>query len=104
EFTGKSQAGDYGDFVAQTDYTVGQVLDALRRAGVADNTLVFFTSDNGPEITGEVNPGVYDRARQFRHYSMGPLRGAKRDAWEGGHRVPFLTRWPGTIKPGAVSD
>jgi arylsulfatase A len=104
EFRGKSRAGDYGDFVAQSDWTVGQVLDALQRAGVAGNTLVIFTSDNGPEVTGEVNPGVYDRARQDQHYSMGPLRGAKRDAWEGGHRVPLLARWPGSIQPGAVSD
>ena len=103
EFKGKSQAGDYGDFVLQTDSTVGQVLAALDRAGVANNTLVIFTSDNGPEITGEVNPGAYDRARQFNHFSMGELRGAKRDTWEGGHRVPFLARWPGHIKAGALS-
>ena len=103
EFRGKSGAGDYGDFVAQTDWTVGQVLEALQRAGVAENTLVIFTSDNGPETTGEVNPGVYDRAQKFRHYSMGDLRGAKRDTWEGGHRVPFLARWPGKIKPGTES-
>lgn len=103
EFKGKSQAGDYGDFVFQTDWTVGQVLDALQRAGVADNTLVIFTSDNGPEVV-EINPGAYDRAQQFHHYSMGPLRGAKRDAWEGGHRVPFIARWPQKIKAGAVSD
>jgi arylsulfatase A-like enzyme len=104
EFRGKSGAGDYGDFVVQVDWTVGQVLDALRQAGLEDDTLVIFTSDNGPEITGEVKVGVYDRARQYGHYSMGPLRGAKRDAWEGGHRVPFLARWPGKIAPGSVSD
>jgi arylsulfatase A len=105
EFKGKSGAGDYGDFVVQTDWTVGQVLDALKRAGAAaDNTLVIFTSDNGPEITGEVDPGVYDRAKQYRHFSAGPLRGAKRDAWEGGHRVPFIARWPGKVRAGAVSD
>src|SRR5581483_12524876 len=75
EFKGRSGAGDYGDFVVQTDWTVGEVLKALDRAGVADNTLVIFTSDNGPEITGEVNPGAYDRARQFEHYSMDGLRG-----------------------------
>ncbi|MCX7427478.1 MAG: arylsulfatase [Planctomycetia bacterium] len=103
EFKGKSQAGEFGDFVAQTDWTVGQVLDALARSGVADNTLVIFTSDNGPEVTGEVDPGVYDRARLFEHYSNGELRGAKRDLWEGGHRVPFVARWPGKIQPGAVS-
>jgi arylsulfatase A-like enzyme len=102
EFKGKPKAGDYGDFVAQTDWTIGRVLDALQRAGVADNTLVIFTSDNGPEITGEVNPGAYDRARIYQHFSMGELRGAKRDTWEGGHRVPFMTRWPGKIEPDSV--
>jgi arylsulfatase A-like enzyme len=104
EFKGKSQAGDYGDFVVQTDWSVGQVLEALQRAGVAENTLVIFTSDNGPEITGEVNPGAYDRVKEFGHHSMDGLRGAKRDLWEGGHRVPFLARWPGRIKAGSVSD
>ena len=104
EFRGKSGAGEYGDFVVQTDWTVGQVLDALKRSGVADNTLVIFTSDNGPEVASEVTPGAYDRVRQFQHSSMGALRGVKRDAWEGGHRVPFIARWPGKIKAGAVSD
>jgi arylsulfatase A-like enzyme len=103
-FRGKSAAGDYGDFVVQTDRTVGRVLDALARAGVTDNTLVVFTSDNGPEVTGEVRPGVYDRLKEFGHSSMGPLRGAKRDLYDGGHRVPFIARWPGKIKPGTLSD
>jgi arylsulfatase A-like enzyme len=103
EFKGKSKAGEYGDFVFQTDWTVGQVLAALQRAGVAENTLVIFTSDNGPEVV-EIRPGAYERIREFQHYSMGPLRGVKRDAWEGGHRVPFIARWPGKIKAGAVSD
>ncbi len=104
EFQGKSGAGDFGDFVFQSDWSVGQVLDVLNRAGVTDNTLVIFTSDNGPEISNEVHPGAYDRIQQFGHASMGELRGAKRDTWEGGHRVPFLVRWPGRIKPGSVSE
>lgn len=104
EFVGKTEVGAYGDFVHQTDWSIGQVLDALERAGVADNTLVIFTSDNGPEITGEVKPGAYDRVQQYGHRSSGELRGAKRDAWEGGHRVPFIARWPGRIEAGAVSD
>ena len=104
EFLGKSGAGEYGDFVHQTDWSIGQVLDALQRSGAAENTLVIFTSDNGAEVTGEVKPGVYDRVRQFAHRSSGDLRGAKRDAWEGGHRVPFIARWPGRIQAGAVSD
>ena len=104
EFVGRTKVGVYGDFVHQTDWSVGQVLDALERAGVADNTLVIFTSDNGAEISGEVKPGAYDRVQQFGHRSSGELRGAKRDAWEGGHRVPFLARWPGKIPASAVSD
>ena len=103
-FKGKSKAGDYGDFVAQTDHVVGEVLDALKRSGVADNTLVILTSDNGPEVSGEVKNGVYDRLKEFGHASMGTLRGAKRDAWEGGHRVPFLVRWPGKIAAGTACD
>ncbi len=104
EFKGKSKAGDYGDYVAQTDWTVGQVLDALRRTGVTTNTLVFFASDNGPEVTGEVNPGVYDRAQKFEHYSSGELRGAKRDTWEGGHRLPLIACWPGHIPSARVNS
>lgn len=103
-FKGKSKAGDYGDFVVQTDHVVGEVLDALKKSGVADKTLVLFTSDNGPEITGEVNPGAYDRLKKFGHASMGTLRGTKRDAWEGGHRVPFIARWPGMIPAGTTCD
>jgi arylsulfatase A-like enzyme len=103
-FKGKSKAGDFGDFVVQTDHVVGEVLNALKRSGVAENTLVIFTSDNGPEVTGEVKPGVYDRLKAFGHASMGKLRGAKRDAWEGGHRVPFIARWPGKIPAGSTCD
>jgi len=101
EFKGRSQAGDYGDFVAQVDATVGEVLRALARTG-ATNTLLVFTSDNGPEIV-EIDPGAYDRIRRYGHRSMDGLRGVKRDIWEGGHRVPFLARWPGRIPSGAVS-
>ncbi len=102
EFAGKSGAGEFGDFVVQTDAAVGKVLAALAAAGVADNTLVIVTSDNGPEITGEVKNGAYDRLKDHGHASTGPLRGAKRDAWEGGHRVPFVARWPGKIPAGTT--
>jgi arylsulfatase A-like enzyme len=102
EFKNRSQAGDYGDFVAQVDGVVGDVLGALARTGLATNTLVIFTSDNGPECV-EVDPGAYDRIRRYGHWSMDGLRGVKRDTWEGGHRVPFLARWPGHIPAGATS-
>jgi len=103
EFQGRSQAGSYGDFVAQVDSTVGEVLEALVRAKLETNTLVIFTSDNGPECV-EINPGAYARIQQYGHRSMDGLRGVKRDAWEGGHRVPFLARWPGHFPKGRVSD
>ena len=90
--------------MVQTDHVVGEVLDALKRSGVAEKTLVILTSDNGPEISGEVNPGAYDRLKEFGHASMGDLRGAKRDAWEGGHRVPFIARWPVKIRAGGKCD
>ncbi len=98
EFRGQSKAGGYGDFMVQTDDKVGQILKALEDNGFADNTLVVFTADNGAERY------AYDRIRNFGHRSSGPLRGVKRDLWEGGHRVPFIVRWPGHVKPGTVTD
>jgi arylsulfatase A-like enzyme len=98
EFKGKSQAGEYGDFVVEVDWAVGEVLQALERNGLAENTLVVFTSDNGPENF------AYQRIRDHQHASMGDWRGLKRDTWEGGHRVPFLARWPEHIAPGSSSD
>lgn len=104
EFIGKSGAGLYGDFVCEVDWVVGEVMDALERTGQADNTLIVFSSDNGPENKTRDDIGVYPRIREFNHYSMGDLRGIKRDAWEGGHRVPFLAKWPSTIPAGSTCD
>ncbi len=101
-FRGKSGAGNYGDFVCEVDWVVGQVCDALKRSGLEENTLVIFTSDNGPEDRTKDDEGVYQRARDFGHFGMGDLRGIKRDVWEGGHRVPFIARWPGVTPPGSV--
>lgn len=98
EFKSRSQADGYGDFVCQTDASVGAVLDALAAHGFADDTIVIFTADNGPEYY------AYERVRQCGHRSMGPLRGVKRDLWEGGHRVPFIVRWPGHVPAGRVED
>lgn len=98
EFVGKSRAGGYGDFMVQTDDKVGRILRALEEHGFAGNTLVIFTADNGAEHY------AYERIRRYGHRSSGPLRGMKRDLWEGGHRVPFIVRWPGVVKAGTVSD
>ncbi|MFM8393672.1 MAG: sulfatase-like hydrolase/transferase, partial [Acidobacteriota bacterium] len=103
-FKGKSGAGDYGDFVMQSDATVGALMEALAKHGLAKNTLVIFTSDNGPEVASEVAIGAYDRIQRYGHFSMERWRGVKRDSREGGHRVPFVARWPGRIPAGRVSD
>ncbi len=98
EFDGKSKAGAFGDFVVQTDDTCGQLLKALRDAGLDSNTIVFFSADNGAENY------AYPRDEKFDHWSCEPLRGLKRDIYEGGHRVPTMIKWPGVTKPGAVTD
>jgi len=85
EFEGKSGQGAYGDWIFEGDWVVGQILEALNRGGLAENTLVIISSDNGAE---------------GREYP--PLRASKRSIYEGGHREPFLARWPGKIKPGSV--
>jgi len=99
EWKGRSGLNRYADFVMETDAVVGRVLDALEQSGAAGDTLVVFTSDNGcaPYI------GKADLER-MGHSPSGPLRGAKADAWEGGHRVPFLVRWPGVVEPGGACD
>lgn len=94
---GRSGAGEYGDFVQQVDAAVGELLSALSKKGMAENTLVIFTSDNGP-FWREAH------AAEFGHRAAGPFRGMKADAYEGGHRIPFIARWPGHIAPGAASD
>jgi arylsulfatase A len=102
EFKGRSGVGDYGDFVVQSDATVGALLAALKRHGFEKNTLVIFTSDNGPEVAKEVAIGAYDRIERYGHASMERWRGVKRDSREGGHRVPFIAHWPGRIAAGRV--
>ncbi len=106
EFQGKSQAGRYGDFVCQVDWTVGQVMKALEEHGFAENTLVIFTSDNGsPARNGEDASGpTRSVVQETGHDPSGKLRGMKADIWDGGHRVPFLARWPGHIEAGSTSS
>lgn len=105
-YTGLSEAGRYGDFVAQVDATVGAVMQALDDAGLSDNTLVVVTSDNGsPARNGANDSGpVGSVITQFGHRVSGPYRGLKSDAWEGGHRVPMVVRWPGQVEPGVVNE
>ena len=98
QFKGKTKAGPHGDFIAEMDFIVGELMATLQRLGVADNTLIIFSSDNGPETTSV----VHMRA-DYAHDPARPWRGVKRDDWEGGHRVPFIVRWPGRVKPGATS-
>ena len=96
KFQGSSKAGMYGDFLVMVDAMIGRVLEALDKAGMNDDTLLFFTSDNGPVW--------YDAdVHRLGHDSVGDLRGMKADAWEGGHRMPFIARWPGRIQAGSVS-
>ena len=96
---GKSGLNAYGDFVMQTDWSVGQVLQALEQTGLAENTLVIFTSDNGCSPAANVQ-----ELERKGHYPSDVFRGYKADIWDGGHRIPFIARWPGRIKPGSVSD
>lgn len=98
DFQGRSECGNYGDFMEETDYRVGQVLDALKANGLEENTLVIFSSDNGAEINYEYQKETY------QHYSCMEFRGGKRDIYEGGHRVPFLMKWPKGIKAGTKID
>jgi len=112
-FQGKSGLGPYGDFVMQTDWTVGQVLNTLDETGQTENSIVFFTSDNGsymycldkmPKNPAEIDHvkdntvQAYDPANHRANYIW---RGTKADIWEGGHRVPYFVRWPGKIKSGS---
>lgn len=93
KFKGKSKRGLFGDVVMEVDWSVGQILGALKKAGVDEKTLVLFTSDNGPWLSYGDHAG-----------SALPLREGKGTCWDGGVRVPFLARWPGVLKAGVVSD
>ncbi len=97
---GRSGHGEYGDFVVQTDAIVGDLLSALERAGIASNTLVVFTSDNGCSAT----PAKAKELEAKGHFPSGPYRGYKSDLFEGGHHVPFIVRWPARVGAGSHSD
>lgn len=105
KFQGTSKAGAYGDFVQQVDWTVGQITKTLEKTHQVENTLLIFTSDNGsPGRDGTNMSGATNSIRRYGHNPSFIYRGIKADIWEGGHRVPFIARWPGRIKPGSWSD
>lgn len=111
-FAGKSKLGPYGDFIMQVDDVVGQILNAIDEAGINENTIVVFTSDNGSfmyrlneedgpdHLTDETVQGYYEN----NHWANQPWRGTKADVWEAGHRVPYFVRWPKVISAGSVCD
>lgn len=97
DFNGKSNAGQYGDFVQMVDTEVGRLLKYLDDNNLSKNTIVFFTSDNGPYWRPEF-------IEQFNHRAASIYRGMKADIWEGGHRIPFIVRWPGHVESGTQSQ
>jgi arylsulfatase A-like enzyme len=100
EWIGKSGLGKYGDFVMMTDGMAGRVIDAIDANGLADNTIVIFSSDNGTSRKCK-----FDDLKEQGHYPSAYLRGSKADLWDGGHRVPFILRWPnGGVNPGSRCD
>ncbi len=99
EWVGKSGINTYADFVMETDHATVRVLETLDRLNISDNTLVFFTTDNGCSPEAD-----FKELREKGHDPSYTLRGMKSDAWDGGHRVPYVVRWPGVIEPGRVSN
>jgi len=111
-YQGKSKLGPYGDFVMQVDDVVGRTVKAVDDAGISDNTIIFYTSDNGSfmyrqtdssepdHLTDETVQGYFEG----NHTANAGFRGTKADIWEAGHRVPFFVRWPGVVEPGSRSE
>lgn len=99
KWKGKSGIGKYGDYVMQTDDLVGQVIAAIEAKGISENTLVVVTSDNGCSKAAK-----FSELESHGHFASAQYRGSKADLWEGGHRVPFLMKWPKVIKAGSVCD
>ena len=106
DFEGKSRIGIYGDFVMETDACIGRVVAALDQAGVSDTTLVMASSDHGPgHYSGRIRKATANQMQEMEkdgHRANGPWRGYKFSAFEGGNRVPFAAKWPGTIPAGSV--
>jgi len=99
EFQGTSGLNEWGDFVLQVDWTVGQILKALKRKGLEENTLIIFTSDNGATPDAD-----FEQLAKWGHDPSYVFRGHKADLFEGGHHMPFVAKWPRQIKPGSTCD
>ena len=99
KWQGKSGLGKYGDFVMQTDDVVGQVVAALDAKGISENTILIVTSNNGCSKAAKI-----DDLQKKGHFPSAQYRGSKADIWDGGHRVPFLVKWPKVISSGSFSD
>ncbi len=99
EWQGKSGLGKYGDYVMESDWALGQVMDAIQKAGIENNTLLIFTSDNGCSPAAKVG-----QLEKLGHFPSGDMRGYKSDIWDGGHRIPFMAQWPGKIKAASTSS
>ena len=99
DWQGKSEVGAYGDFVMQTDAVIGEIIDTVDEAGFGENTIVIVTSDNGFSKWAGL-----EKVLETGHHPSAEYRGYKSDVWEGGHRVPFIVRWPAVVKKGSTSD
>ncbi len=99
KFKGKSGIGDYGDFVMEVDWSVGEILKVVDELDLVENTIVIFTADNGCSPQAK-----FDKLHEYEHYPSYTFRGLKGSLWEAGHRVPFIVRWPDKVKKGKVSD
>jgi arylsulfatase A-like enzyme len=99
EFQGKSGTNPYGDFVLEVDYMIGQVMKAVEKNKLSENTLIIVTSDNGCSPAAD-----FKELAKFNHDPSYVFRGEKADIFEGGHRIPFIVRWPGKVKSGTSSD
>ena len=98
-YLGKSNTNEYGDFVLMVDDMIGKIMGEVKKAGIEENTMIVFTSDNG--CSPQAN---FKELENVGHHPSYVYRGAKADIYEGGHRVPFIVKWPSVIKPNGVSD
>lgn len=97
-FKGSSEAGLRGDMIQEADWSVGQIMNALEEEGISDNSIVIYTSDNGPHSFD------IDEREVYGHDQTAGLRGQKADIWDGGHRVPYIVRWPGRVPEGSLCE